>query len=536
MRWSILFVLLLSSVLCGQVPFVHAQSDKPGEKQADPSSPAATEEEVSQLRQEVAELKVVVQRLLEANATIAPSEAHLVRANVVAGPSRPETAGVAVPTEESPAELSALRERIDALRSRFSDSPQPTAGWNDEHFFLKSSNGNFTLMPIGYLNAQYTFYKGDGAPPDTFTMRRARFGVQGNYGRQLDYGFLLESGSTLTIRDMYLDFKPWKFFNIMGGQFRVPFSQEALATETNFEFVELSINSVLYPDASGAFRTPGIEVHGDLADGRAQYWVGLFNGQGLLQTGTTNEPEVIGKVRFYPWKISEKSWLRGLAIGGSADHSRSKALASEVSFNGLMTDSSYNFFPQFRINGGIQRYNGFFSWVNRAWGVRGEYTQVLEKRYGIGSFVPGGIGFNSLPGVVGKGAYGMVTYLLTGESEPDNSMPRVKHPVIGPNSPGEAGGPGWGAWQLKFRYSWLEGRAPGSSCNADTLPAGPITPGIVPTFSDHTNQITAGLNWYLNYWVLAKSDLSIDQLKNPSVQGILPQNYFVFAEGIQFRF
>ena len=55
-------------------------------------------------------------------------------------------------------------------------------------------------------------------------------------------------------------------------------------------------------------------------------------------------------------------------------------------------------------------------------------------------------------------------------------------------------------------------------------------------FSDHTNQITAGFNWYLNYWVLAKSDLSIDQLKNPSVQGILPRNYFVYAEGIQFRF
>ena len=202
-----------------------------------------------------------------------------------------------------------------------------------------------------------------------------------------------------------------------------------------------------------------------------------------------------------------------------------------------MTDSSYTFFPQFRINGGIERYNGFFSWVDGRWGVRGEYTQILEKRTGIGSIVPGGVGFNSLPGVVGKGAYGMVTYLLTGESEPENSMPRVRHPVVGPNSPGEtSGGTGWGAWQLKLRYSWLEGRAPGTSCDASTIPACPLTPGIVPTFSDHTNQITAGLNWYLNYWVLAKSDVNIDQLKNPSVQGILPRNYFVFTEGLQFRF
>lgn len=534
MRWPTKVVVLLGISFLTSAPLVHAQNGNLFGPQARTASQAATEEEVAQLRQEVAELRATVQQLVRANHDGAFGEARIVQANIVVDSAQPDAS--ALPAEAASSEIGALRKESDLSQRMAGDTAPATAGWNDEHFFLRSSNGNFTLMPIGYLNAQYSFYKGDGAPPDTFTMRRARFGVQGSYGRQLDYGFLLESGSTLTIRDMYLDFKPWKSFSIMGGQFRVPFSQEALATETNFEFVELSINSVLYPDASGAFRTPGFELHGDLGNGRAQYWMGLFNGQGLLQTGTTNEPEVIGKIRFSPWRQSESPWLKGFAVGGSAEHSRSKGLASELSFSGLMTDSSYTFFPQFRINGGIERYNGFFSWVNKGWGVRGEYTQVLEKRTGIGAFVPGGIGFNSLPGVVGKGAYGMVTYLLTGETEPENAMPRIKHPVIGPNSPGEAGGPGWGAWQLKFRYSWLEGRAPGATCNANTIPACPITPGIVPTFSDHTNEITAGLNWYLNYWVLAKSDISIDQLKNPSVQGILPRNYFVYAEGIQFRF
>ena len=36
--------------------------------------------------------------------------------------------------------------------------------------------------------------------------------------------------------------------------------------------------------------------------------------------------------------------------------------------------------------------------------------------------------------------------------------------------------------------------------------------------------------------VLDQVDTNIDQLKNPSVQGILPRNYFGFLEGIQFRF
>jgi phosphate-selective porin len=534
MRWATKLVVLLGIRFVAPGSLMYAQSDKTAFTSARPVPQAATEEEVSQLRQEVAELRAMVQQLVQTSSKIVPNEAHLAQANFVVDSARPDT--VASPAEATASDLISLGKESDVLQKNASDTPLATSGWNGEHFFLRSPDGNFTLMPIGYMNAQYNFYKGDGAPPDTFIMRRARFGVQGNYGRQLDYGFSLESGSILTIRDMYLDFKPRNYFNIMGGQYRVPFSQEVLTTETNFEFVELSINSVLYPDASGAFRAPGIDAHGDFANGRAQYWIGLFNGQGLIQSGTTNEPEIIGKVRFSPWKQSKNHWLMGLAVGGSAEHSRSKGLANELSFSGQMTDNSYSFFPQFRINGGIERYNGFFSWVNGRWGVRGEYTQVLEKRTGIGSFAPNGVGFNTLPGVVGKGAYGMVTYLLTGEIEPENAMPHVRHPVIGPNSPGESGDPGWGAWQLKFRYSWLEGRAPGATCDATTIPACPITPGIVPTFSDHTNQITAGLNWYLNYWVLAKSDLSIDQLKNPSVQGILPRNYFVFSEGIQFRF
>jgi len=126
--------------------------------------------------------------------------------------------------------------------------------------------------------------------------------------------------------------------------------------------------------------------------------------------------------------------------------------------------------------------------------------------------------------------------LLTGEKEPENAIPRVKHPVIGPNSPGETGGPGWGAWSAKFRYSYVQGKAPGSRCDQTTIPACPITPAVFPTQSDHTDQFSAGLNWYLNYWVLLKFDFNVDRLKNPSVQGILPRNYFVALQGVQFRF
>ncbi len=533
-------------------PLVFAQSAKPSDDtaQSKPAPKAATEDEVQQLRREVAELKAQIQRLVATSASAQGGPAHLVQATAVAGsdlnalaaatPASDSATGTSAdastPAAATPADIDALQKEIDALQKKASDAPGPTAGWNGEHFFLKSPDGQFNLMPVGYLNTEYRFYKGDGAPSDTFQIRRARFGIQGNYGSQLDYAFLFETASTLTIRDAYMDFKPWPWLKIMGGQYKLPFSMEVGTADTNVQFAERSINSVLYPDAGGAFRAPGVDIHGDLAGGKAQYWVGIFNGQGLLNLSTTNEVEVTGKVRFSPWKSSSNTWLKGLSFGGAAEHSRSKGLANELSFSGLLTDGTYTFFPQFRINGGVTRYNGQFSLLRGPLGIRGEYTQLLQKRSNIGSFANGGVGFNTLPGIVGKGTYLAVNYLLTGEREPENAIPRVKHPVIGPNSPGESGGPGWGAWQLKARYAWLQGRARGLTCDANTIPACPITPEIVPTFSDHTTQWTLGVNWYLNYWVLVKTDLNINQLHDPSVQGILPRNYFVFIEGIQFRF
>jgi phosphate-selective porin len=532
--------VVLASLFIASGPLAFAQSSKPSDGSSQPKSTAtaASEEEVQQLRREVAELKAQVQRLLQTSAQPQSGGAHLVEASAVVSSAQPDSS--APSAVATPEDIDALQKEIEVLQKKTNDSPPATAGWNGEHFFLRSSDGSFTLMPVGYLNAQYAFYNGDGAPSDTFSIRRARFGVQGNYGSQLDYAFLFETASastpTIAVRDAYIDFKPWSSVKFMGGQFKVPFSMEVGTGDTNVEFAERSINAVLYPDAGGAFRAPGMEVHGDLAGGRAQYWVGVFNGQGLLTAATTNEVEVVGRARFSPWKDSDNHWLQGLSFGGSAEHSRSKGLAGELSFSGVLNDNTYTFFPQFRINGGISRYNGFFAFLNGPLGIRAEYTQLLEKRSNIGSFVPSGVGFNTLPGVVGKGAYISATYLLTGEKEPENAIPRVKHPVIGPNSPGESGGPGWGAFSVKARYAWLQGRAAGATCDATTVPACPITPGVVPTFSDHTSQWTLGMNWYLNYWVLLKSDFNINQLKDPSVQGILPRNYFVFIEGIQFRF
>ncbi|MGA8222495.1 MAG: porin [Candidatus Acidiferrales bacterium] len=535
------FVLLFVCFFVGGTP-AFAQSDKPAGDQTKPAAKAASEEEVEQLRREVADLKATIQKMMLVNQQqAAPAAGHLVQASgVVADASQPADSGAAPEPAPTAADIDALQKEIDILQKKASDGPPVTAGWNGEHFYLKSSDGLFTLSPVGYLDANYISYRGDGAPPDTFSISRARFGVQGKYGTQLDYAFLFETAnagsSGLTIRDAYADFKPWSVLKFQAGQYKVPFSMEVGTADTSVEFVSRSIVSVLYPDAAGSFRAPGVDAHGDLFGGVVQYWGGVFNGRGLVANATTNEPEVVARIRFQPWKNDSNSILKDFAIGGSASHSRSKGLSNELSFSGNMNDSTYSFFPQYRINGGIERYNGFAIFRRGPLGIRAEYTQGLWKRDNIGALQVGGIAFQSLPGITGKGAYGQVTYILTGEAEPENAIPRVKHPVIGPNSPGETGGPGWGAWALKFRYSWLQGKAPGAVCDQSTVPACPLTPVIFPAQSDHTQQFTSGVNWYLNYWVLLKFDFNVDRLVNPSVQGIAKQNYFVALQQVQFRF
>jgi phosphate-selective porin len=527
--WCVL--LILFCVAPG--PLAFAQSAKPADDSTTslpkPRSKAKTEDEVRQLRREVEELRAQIQQLVQAGAQNKPA--------VAAPPPAPVAAAApAVPAATS-AQVDALQTEITALQKKASEVPPATAGWNGEHFFLRSSDGAFTLMPVGYLDGQYNVYGNTyGAPPDSFSITRARFGFQGNYGSQLDYAMMIETISSPTVRDAYLDFKPSRALSFMGGVFKVPFSMEVGTGDTAVEFYNRSIISVLYPDAGGAFRAPGFDVHGDLGKGVVQYWLGLFNGQGLLASGTTNEPEVVGRVTIAPWKNSHISLLDGFSFGGSVEHSRSKGLSGELSYSGLMNDGTYTFFPQFRINGNVNRYNGFLSWLDGPLGIRAEYAHLQQDRADIGSIANGGIGFNTLPSVTGEGYYVSAVYFLTGETDPLNALPRVRHPVIGPASPGESGSPGWGAWALKFRYSNLKGNVPGATCDGTTVPTCPITPVIAPGFNDSTDQFTFGVNWYLNYWVLLKSEVSLDRLKDPSVQGILPRDYYVFLETLQFRF
>src|SRR6202166_3474159 len=473
-----------------------AQSPQPDTKAAAAASKVASKEEVNELRGEVAaqrqtieELKALVEKLVNAKQPVADTGAAQIRP-VADAPSIASDVSVngairlrnavmveanALPVAEQAAPPAAAPPKKDVPL---------TAGWSGEHFFIRSPDGQFSISPYGYLDTDYRAYKGDGAPSDTFLVRRARFGFQGNYGSHFDFAILTDANSTTgaIVRDAYLNVRIRPEFQFQAGQFKEPFAQDTGIGATNLDFVERGLQSLLYPSTVTAFRSPGITLHGDIYGGTIQWWAGAFNGRGGVTNNVTNEADFVGRLRFYPFRKSKGDWLKQLAFGGSIDHSRSRGLSNDVSFSGALPDAAYTFFPQLAINGPIERYEGEFTYIKGPAAVRGEYVQMQEQRWDIGTETPGGLGR------------------------------------------------GWGAFEAAVRYTGIQANAPGSSF------LNFYTPEFVPSYDYHTDEITFGLNWYPNYWVKYMVNVGIDQLHQPSAIGQLPQNFFVVLQRLQFRF
>jgi len=526
--WFALFVLFVG--LAWTSPRTQAQGEKPAQDGAQAASASATKAEVEQLRKELAaqrraieKLESLVEQLTDAKSRApggaVPDGVHLINANLPLAP-------LAADTEAEPPLADAYQKPAD----KPSTAPV-TAGWNGEHFFIKSADGQFQIQPYGYVQMDYVSYIGDGSPANSFSLRRGRFGFQGNYGDHYQFGLLIDGAATsgAVVRDIYLNAKANNQFQIQAGQFKEPFAQEELQGDTNLDFAERGLQTALYPSAASTYRSLGAVIHGDIRGGAFQYWAGAFNGHGYVTNNTTSVPEAVGRLRFYPWRNHKDSALREFAFGASIAYSKSRGLSNELSAPMTLPDNAYTWFPQFPVNGNVWRYEGELTYVKGPFAIRDEYVLAQYDRTGVGTLQLGGLGFADLPNIRYQGWNSSASYLITKERRPENGTPRVKHPVFGPETE-KGGGRGWGAWELAIRYSGLQGNEPGIFFNNVQ------TPQNVPAFDRHTDQFTVGVNWYLNYWVRVQSNFSVDRLKDPSTIGVMPQNYFVFDQRLQYRF
>jgi phosphate-selective porin OprO/OprP len=289
-------------------------------------------------------------------------------------------------------------------------------------------------------------------------------------------------------------------FQLRFVQFKEPFSQEELRSDLSQDFVERSLVNNLIPS-----RSPGLMASGIVNKGVFEYQIGAFNGKGLLANNNNGTPETAVRVRFAPWKKGKGFATRGLFFGGAVAISRSLGGAS---FRGQTESRSFTYFSPDTVDGKLTRANGELTWLLGPAAIRAEYDQTNQRRENLGPKN------GNLPGVVSKGYMAQFTYLVTGEDKPDAAALAPKRNLFGDGN----GNTGFGAWELKFRYSNLQ-----------------VADGT--TKSNRADTFYFGPNWYMNRFLRYVLDLGFERFKDPlRAPNSGDRNFFVVLSRIQVAF
>ena len=326
-----------------------------------------------------------------------------------------------------------------------------------------------------------------GDAQDGADLRRARLGVEGLLFENVDYVFEVDfagdgrpsfTSAFATVMELPL------IGNLRVGYYREPFSLELVTSSRYVTFMERSVLS----QAFGPGRNLGVSIFNNTDDEMMTWAIGVF------KTGSDNFGDDVGdegenslttRLTWTPYYDECSGGRYLLHVGGAysfrdADEGVvSFASRPEISMRTSSTSiggSGEGSFPNFVSTGSIPAHNHQLFGAEAAleWGslsIQSEYIATLvDRTAGNDAFF--------------QGAYVFVSYFLTGEHRPYNRQPggfdRVRpHENFISVCTDDGVRNGWGAWELRARYSWI-----------DLNDAG-IKGGMM-------NDFTLGVTWYLN--------------------------------------
>jgi len=350
-----------------------------------------------------------------------------------------------------------LSREVEQLKA--TAKPKFEAGFEKWQPYIRSTDGNFRLSPVGRIQVDFRAYEEGSALTNSFLVRRGRIGLSGTFYKYFDLFVEADFGQgAAVLTDGYLDIHYWPELRLRAGQFKVPFSYEELFSDNNLDFVERSVADNLTPS-----RDLGAMLHGSLFGGVVNYAGGIFNGTGQNTADTNNSKDVAGRLVVYPFKQTDIVLLKNLHLGADVAWGEQD---SGQSLRGR-TDGTFVYFNRINTRGDRLRYSGEVAYYTGPFTIYGEYIQSEEERKGLGA------GGRDLPDLFGRGWYVTTTYMLTGET-------KVPGQAVVPNRWATPVGrePGWGAWELAARFAQLDFRARDITGN-------------------RVNALTLGVNWYL---------------------------------------
>ncbi len=240
-------------------------------------------------------------------------------------------AGVLILGSRSGAEPT-LEERIRELE-RVSPALADVPGTRLEASFkdglhVRTTDGLLDFRIGGHAIAHGIFHQhGELYGTDTLTIKEAQLVL---HGRVLDQWYLhvaadLTPGADSRLYEGWVEFDAWGIAKIRAGEFKVPYSPEALEPTVWQDFPENSLADLHAPG-----RDLGVLIHSELFDGIFDYSLGITNGR--LQDGGDNnsDKDFTGYFGISPLAWTGWDWLRGFRIGLGGTTGRHEGFPDEL--------------------------------------------------------------------------------------------------------------------------------------------------------------------------------------------------------------
>ncbi|MDH4120964.1 MAG: OprO/OprP family phosphate-selective porin [Deltaproteobacteria bacterium] len=345
-----------------------------------------------------------------------------------------------------------------------------------------------TVKVTGYGQADFVSNQNPGQTGG-FKMRRMRLAAEGDLNPDVGYRVMGEfAGTSAVLQEGWVEYKPSTTLRLKMGQYKVPFSQEAVGSAAKARLAEAPI-AVVY---LAPYEDQGAMVYGKLGDGWLEYALGAFNDTGKNQDNKKSSEDAVVRLVLSPGG--------GLSVGfdyvtGKRDDKlfavsapTAACLAGACTFTAKGTGPKSflgTTFAQFREDatgkGNLSRTD-----INLRW----SYESILLMAEALSadrSKVSSAAGGATDVNVNYLGDYVQVSWVMTGEA---NAYDKT----VEPNSPTSTGG--WGAWELKARMENF-------NVDINTTNTGAFVAGTAKTMS--------GMSYGVNWWLNGRTRMSLDQ-------------------------
>lgn len=469
--WLALLIALVSSVI----------SDEPAGAE---SPPARTYDEL-------------MERLDRAEAEIHQLKQGVAPAGSTYFPDSPEPAAL----PDAPAsqqQLNGLEQRFEEFRQSLSKTKYPNV---EVHGVFQADSGWFHQDANSFATV--------GDIQDGADFRRARLSANGGIVENVNYFFQMDFAfpGRPTFTDVWFEVTkvPW-LGNVRVGQWKQPFSLEVVSS---FRYTTFPERSLLF-QAFVPFRHIAVGFY-DWSESERMTWAASVYRSGQDQFGDSIADSGgyagVGRVTGLPWYDEDCDGAAYLHLGAAynyvAPNNRLARFRTIPEFfigdqapgvigtAGIPVPGVINGTPFFvdTTTFGVNHYNlagTELLWVEGPLSVQSEFMYLSATRTnGVGANFPG--------------AYVTVGYFLTGEHRPyqrklgqiDRIKPFRNFTFSGPD------GTGWGAWELAARWSYID-------LNSKDIQGGRL------------DDVTLGLNWYLNPFVKVQFNYIRAMLDNPT--------------------